>query len=94
MFLLQTFGDRLLLCGEIDPNIEKTPLEEMGRERSPGGRERLLLSGDIESNPGPSRRLATLLTSCVDLSNINKIIVTLEKNEFLQRALQTEETIK
>ena len=57
LFILQSFGDRLLLCGEIDPNLVKT--EDMGgqlRDKSAGARERLLLSGDVEPNPGPPRR--------------------------------------
>ena len=46
-----------MLCGEIDPNLVKT--EDMGgqlRDKSAGARERLLLSGDVEPNPGPPRR--------------------------------------
>jgi len=56
--LNKAFGDRLLLCGEIDPNLLKSPLEDMGREKSPNPKERILLSGDIESNPGPRRSIA------------------------------------
>ena len=52
---LQSFGDRLLLCGEIDPNLLRTPVEDMGREKSAELRDRLLLSGDVEPNPGPRR---------------------------------------
>ena len=60
-FAIQTFGDRLLLCGEIDPNLLKNPLEEMGgggqvRDKSADIKSRLLLSGDVEPNPGPPRR--------------------------------------
>ena len=48
----------MLLCGEIDPNLLK---EDMGgggqvREKSADVQDRLLLSGDVEPNPGPPRR--------------------------------------
>ena len=52
---LQSFGDKLLLCGEIDPNLPRTPVEDMAREKSAEVRNRLLLSGDVEPNPGPRR---------------------------------------
>ena len=52
---LQSFGDKLLLCGEIDPSLPRTPVEDMAREKSAEVRNRLLLSGDVEPNPGPRR---------------------------------------
>ena len=48
--LNKSFGDKLLLCGEIDPNLLKSPVEDMSR-----GQGRILLSGDVERNPGPRR---------------------------------------
>ena len=64
--LTQDYGDRLMLCGEISPKMEE--LKQRSRSVSevsapavdkdldpPPLADRLLLSGDIESNPGPRR---------------------------------------
>ena len=53
--LNKNFGDKLLLCGEIAPNLLRSPVEDMAREKSAEVRNRLLLSGDVEPNPGPRR---------------------------------------
>ena len=91
----QAVGDRLLLCGEINPSLTyredlqrsttcedleekvspsaqlliktlsqveaREELENMGRhQQKTDPKESILLSGDIESNPGPPRRWASL----------------------------------
>ncbi|XP_023325625.1 uncharacterized protein LOC111699245 [Eurytemora carolleeae] len=57
--LTKAFGERVFLCGEIEQSFEvykariKTPKT---CEATPDSKDRILLSGDIESNPGPPRR--------------------------------------
>ena len=94
----QAVGDRLLLCGEINPSLTyredlqrsttsvdleekvatsamllimslsqveaREELENMGRhQQETDPKESILLSGDIESNPGPPRRWELLKQS-------------------------------
>ena len=65
---MQAFGDQLLLCGEIDPSglpgemagpgtMTRSKDSKDGKDSQEADvRDRILLSGDVEPNPGPPRR--------------------------------------